>query len=84
MNEPLGSMVVLGAMAAVTWFLVRHWMQSIEKKFDQILAEIKALCDANKEDHEGIRRRINKHGHRIKACTTNGGYETAGVLVEDE
>lgn len=83
MSEPIAAnAAAFGALAVVTWFLVRHWMQSIEKKFDAILAEIKALCDANKEEHDEIWSRVNHHGHRVKACQANGGYETAGVIVE--
>ena len=71
------------ALATVAWFLLKKWMDSIDQKFAAILGKITELCTANSEQHEEIWNRINKHGHRIKPCQTNGGgFETAGVIVE--
>jgi hypothetical protein len=70
-----GAVVVL--LLTLAGFLFNRWMDSLK---EGLKTEISALCQSNDKDHDDMWKRINRHGHKIK--TENGGYATAGVIVE--
>lgn len=85
-DQPVTLVMVVTAFGAVIILLAgligSLFVRWLSRWLEGFSAKIDALCTQNEKDHIDIWRRVNRHGHKIKA--ENGGYATAGVLIEGE